>query len=130
MEPWRQKAIEFFPELQNDLKEMDYTLYQMFFDLLPLAFESHESHHRENLRKIYLFAEWCLNQPSEAISNPAGVAFYEHLFDRDPTLWADILEWLSPDAIQQCKTLWEARLKAEKYQRIKTLIGEKRRIQI
>ena len=59
---WRQRAIEAFPELRRELtnrKEVD-SIYDLWFELLPLATEAHRENESDLLRRIYGFAEWCV----------------------------------------------------------------------
>src|SRR4051812_42433750 len=106
MAVWRRKALEVFPELREALNHRDYTIYQLFFDLLPLSRAAHETSNDSVLENIYSFAEWCLHQHSPEPANAAAVAFYEHLFDQRQ-YWHEIISHLSPFVIQQCRSLWE-----------------------
>jgi hypothetical protein len=120
MATWRRKAIESFPELRRELNSSD-SIYHLYFNLLPMVREAHDASDDESLRKIYGFAEWCLNQKSEELWNSAGVCFYEHLFD-DRKYWNKVVPWLSPYVIDNCKSLWEARLGGEVLTEIEKLI--------
>lgn len=120
MAAWRRKASILFPQLQHNLNKRQYTIYQLFFDLFPILEEAHETSDEVELRKIYGFAEWCLHQRSKNLWNPAGVAFYEHLFDLPN--WEDILPWLSPFVIENCSSLWEMRLQSEKFTKVEKLL--------
>ena len=61
------------------------------------------------------FAEWCAAQPNKELWNPAGVAFYEHLFDTSELSSTDVLPWLSQRVRGNCRGLWEWRLPPEKF---------------
>jgi hypothetical protein len=98
----------------------------LFFDLLPFVRETHDSGDTELARRIYDFAEWCLNQTTGDLSNAAGVAFYEHLFD-SKRHWVDAIRWLSPDVIAVCRPLWEARLSPEEMSDLRKLLRTERR---
>jgi hypothetical protein len=121
MSVWKRKAIAALPELAVELRQRDCTIYQLFFNLLPLVEEAHQEGNSDRLRRAYGFAEWCLSQESKELWNPAGVAFYEHLFDQE-TLWNDIIPWLSPTVITQVKGLWELMLKPDKYRELLKLL--------
>jgi hypothetical protein len=121
MAAWRRRALEYFPQLRAELQRAEYTIYMLFFDLLPMVRADHESGDAELARRIYEFAEWCLNQTTGDLSNAAGVAFYEHLFDSNCHRAATIRR-LSPDVIATCRPLWEARLSAHEMAELRPLI--------
>jgi hypothetical protein len=125
MSAWRRHALRFFPTVQEPLNSREYTIYQLFFDLLPMVCDAHAANDREMLRKIYGFAQWCLCQKSEDLWNSAGVAFYEHLFDK-PELWRHVVPWLSPQVILQCRPLWEARLQPSQLEDVVRIIDSRR----
>jgi hypothetical protein len=127
MAAWRRKALKRFPELRRDLNAPDYSIYQLFFDLLPMVREGHRDHNCEVLRRIYGFADWCIQQKTKEPLNAAVVAFYEHLFD-EPCLWDDITQWLTPLAIEGCLPCWEARLRPRQFGRLQKLLKGRRRI--
>jgi hypothetical protein len=117
MSTWRRKALALFPELKDELSASDYSIYQLYFDILPMEQTAHEQDDREALRRIYGFAEWCLSQREQELWNPAAVAFYEHLFD-EPRLWSKVIPWLSPNVIKMVQGLLEERLDGDKYKKL------------
>src|SRR5438552_15545583 len=78
---WRRKALELFPELRSEFQRPESSIYTVFFELLPMVRQAHDGNDVDLLRRIYGFAEWCLEQTAKDLWNAAGVAFYEHLFD-------------------------------------------------
>lgn len=125
MANWRRKALALFPEMRHDVQRPDFSIYMVFFDLLPMCREAHKSGDVETLRRIYGFAEWCFEQEAEDMWNAAGVAFYEHLFDGHHSLWEAIVQWLSPRVIEDCWGLWERRLSAQELEELRSLIEQK-----
>jgi hypothetical protein len=123
---WRRKALEAFPHLRHDLQRRTYSIYHLFFDLLPLARNAHEAQDAEALRHIHGFAIWCMRQRDKELWNPAGVAFYEHLFDVAELDWAGIIPWIPPDVERDCWPLWEFRLRPEKLTKLRTLFSQAR----
>ena len=125
MAAWRRKALELFPELKQDLTNAEYTIYLLYFDLLPMVREAHEVNNRELVQKIYGFAEWCFDQKAKDLWNAAGVAFYEHLFDfRDD--WQKVVPWLSPKVIRGCWPLWEVRLDQNEIDELRALFANRK----
>lgn len=118
---WRCHAIELFPSLQNELNDPEYTIYMLYFDLLPMTLEAHEKNDCDRLRRIYGFAAWCVNQTTGELMNAAGVAFYEHLFD-EKRYWGKVVPWLSPHVIRECWPLWEFRLEKTDLAEIEKLV--------
>ncbi|MFN8539222.1 MAG: hypothetical protein U0232_17325 [Thermomicrobiales bacterium] len=82
MAAWRRIAMARFPHLRQELHDRHYTIYGLYFDLLPMARVAHDADDNETLRHIYNFAEWCFAQRNKELWNATAVAFYEHLFDR------------------------------------------------
>lgn len=125
MSVWRRRALEFFPQLRRELQRRDYSIYLLYFDLLPMVRKAHDTDDADLLRRIYSFAAWCLEQKAKDLWNAAGVAFYEHLFD-DRRYWQKVIPWLSPRVIAECWSLWEWRLSAETLQEVRRLIEHRR----
>jgi hypothetical protein len=123
---WRRKALALFPDLGHDVQQRDYSIYMLFFDILPMSREAHKAGDDEMLRRVYGFAEWCFAQKAKDLSNSAGVAFYEHLFDDHPSLWPEVVQWLSPQVIHNCWGLWESRLPSTELAKLKRLIEDRR----
>ena len=90
MASWRRKALALFPDLKFEVQRPDFSVYQVFFRILPMSRDAHKAGDVDTLRKIYDFAEWCFEQRAKEMWNAAGVAFYEHLFDDHPSLWAKV----------------------------------------
>lgn len=107
--------------LRRDLTEFvdpDDSVYQVFFELLPLCRDAHEREDREALRGIYGFAEWCIRHPDQDLWNPAGVAFYEHLVDDVRTRNA-ILQWVPADVFAEIEGLLERRMDQTEFAQLK-----------
>jgi hypothetical protein len=125
MAAWRKRAIDLFPEFRQDLSIKDYSLYQLFFDLLPRVEQAHADGNEELLRRAYGFAAWCASQKTTDLWNAAGVAFYEHVFDR----WNQrltVVPWLSPQVIADSWTLWEMRLNPSQLVELRQLFADRR----
>ena len=107
MEDWRIYALAFFPELRIDLLDKQTSYYHVFFHaqrILPALYRSDD----DATKRVFAFAEWCLNHADVDIVNAAHVAFYEHLFDRYDD-WEHAACWIYDDVIKRCWFLWEAR---------------------
>jgi hypothetical protein len=117
MSTWRRKAIESFPDLRWEFEQVDTTIYEVFFELLPRVCDAHVRGDLEESRRIYDFAQWCFRQKSKDLWNAAGVAFYEHLVD-EPASLNEIPQWLEPDVFEGCKSLFEARLEPEEFREL------------
>jgi hypothetical protein len=107
--------------LRRELHDRRYTIYGLYFDLLPMAREAHDAADSVTLRHIYNFAEWCFAQRNKELWNATAVAFYEHLFDRRDQ-WQSVLPWLFDKVIEGCWGLWELRLTDEELRRLRLLI--------
>lgn len=127
MANWRRKALDLFPDLRYDVQRPEFSIYMVFFRLLPMSREAHKAGDDEMLQRIYGFAEWCFEQKAKDMWNAAGVAFYEHLFDDHPSLWPEVVQWLPPPVIEGVWGLWEWRLSTEDLAEVKRLIEGRRR---
>jgi hypothetical protein len=124
MATWRRRAIELFPELRQDLDLEDYSIYQLFFDLVPRVERAHAEGDEEVLKRAYGFAAWCAAQKTKDLWNAAGVAFYEHVFDR----WNQrhsVVPWLSPQVIANSWSLWEMRLNHSQLAELRQLFANR-----
>jgi len=122
MAAWRRRAIDLFPEFRQDLLIKDYSLYQLFSDLLPRVEQAHADGDEEILRRVYGFAAWCASQEPKDLWNATGVAFYEHVFDR----WNQrhmVVPWLSPQVIADSWNLWEMRLNPSQLAELRQLFA-------
>lgn len=109
MSVWRRKALESFPEMRKRIENPDdiFSIYELWFELLPVTTAAHKDGDRATLTRIYEYAEWCSRQRSDDLWNSVGVAFYEHLFD-EPWMRPLVAPWLSADVVRNHMTLWEA----------------------
>ena len=126
MASWRRKALALFPDLKFEVQRPDFSVYQIFFRILPMSRDAHKAGDVDTLRKIYGFAEWCFEQRAKEMWNAAGVAFYEHLFDDHPSLRAEVVQWLPPRVIVGCMGLWGWRLSPNDLATVKKLIDARR----
>jgi hypothetical protein len=121
MSAWRRLALELFPKQRNWIQDrnLTFSIYQLFFDLLPIAQEAHNNQDTETLEKIYYYAEWCWKQKNRAadVYNAVAVAFYEHLIDHRSSR-KDIPQWIKPEIFNDIRVLFEQRLTADEYQKL------------
>jgi hypothetical protein len=125
---WQPLAGEMLPEVWTALwQQEDWnsgssdSLMQLFFILLPAVRVAHRKNDEEFLLRAYAFAQWCASQPEKEFWNPAGVAFFEHVFDEDRP--SDIVAWLSPKIFADIESLLEFRLGAERSREIKKMFA-------
>jgi hypothetical protein len=103
MAAWRRRALELFPEFQGYARR-PYPIWDLFIHLHRIVETAHLEHDDGQLKKVYGFAEWCLNQRD--LWNAISVGFYEALFEM-PVPWRDVVDWLSPFVIKECRPLWQ-----------------------
>jgi hypothetical protein len=127
MAAWRRRALELFPQLRRELNDREYTVYSLFFDLLPMLRKAHDAGDTELQRRIYRFAEWCSQQSAKDLWNAAGVAFYEHLLD-SLAYSEQVIPWLSPRVVYTHWGLWEAMLSPSEWAKVRSLLEGKRSV--
>ncbi len=95
--------MELFPD-RRTLYQQENSIWNVLFDLLPMAVEAHRENNIEALKAIYRFTEWCHEQKKThpEFWEAASAAFYEHLVDDVVTLEA-IPDWVSPEVFQDMR---------------------------
>jgi hypothetical protein len=119
---WRRRAIETFPELDAELRNSSetFSVYALWFELLPLVRQAHRDSDDDLLRRIYGFAEWCSEQQGE-LSNAVAVSFYEHLFD-ERWMRPLVVPFLTDRIVRDVTPLWESRLSPTDMRAIEKLL--------
>ncbi len=119
MSAWRRMALQIFPEHRRHIEDNDFTfsIYQLFFDLLPMAEEAHKAQDTDLLQRIYRYAEWCWKQKARAddVYNAVVVASYEHLVD-DPGLVESIPRWLRSEIFDDLRDVFKSRMTTDEYE--------------
>ena len=127
MAAWRRKALESFPQFRRELNDPGFSIYMLYFELVPLVRQAHKDADERTLHEIYGFANWCFEQHNGELRNATGVAYYEHLFD-DWSLRHDVAKWITPEIERSCWCLWELRLESEKLLALRGVFTERDRI--
>jgi len=93
-----------------------FSVYQLFFDMLPMAQAAHQAQNRDLLERIYQYAEWCWKQKNRAddVYNAVCVAFYEHLVDEAESC-AAIPQWIKPEIFADIHDVFEPRMTQDNY---------------
>ncbi|MFO0798310.1 MAG: hypothetical protein U0804_12605 [Gemmataceae bacterium] len=125
MAVWRRRALALFPQLGRDLNRRDYSVYSLFIDLKPLLRAALDAGDEVFIRGVFGFAEWCALSPNKDLWNPAGVAFYEHLFDY-PAYSDQMLLLLTSSVVFTHWPLWGALAPPDEWARVKPMLEEKR----
>ena len=118
MSTWRRKALALFPDLRTEIQDGRTTIYTVFFALLPRCRDAHQSGDEAELDAIYGYAAWCMHQKAKDLWNAAGVCFYEHLPDAQPTK-AAMARRIAPDIFARVECLLEARMNADEFAALK-----------
>ena len=126
MEEWRARAFEDFPDVCAELggEDEEFSVYQLWFELLPLVEDAHRSGDDELLRRIYGYASWSFDQDRE-LSNAVCVTFYEHILD-ERWMRVDALSWLNRRVVNDVRTLWVDRLTADEMREVDQLVEKLR----
>jgi hypothetical protein len=118
---WRRRAIEEFPELHDELAERHevFSVYGLWFHLLPLVRRAHRENNEDLLRRIYDFADWCRRHAD--LNNSVCVSFYEHLMDER---WMRPLAvpWLTREIVDEVRPLWELMLSPDALREVDALV--------
>jgi hypothetical protein len=101
---WRERAIELFPDIPTiadlitDVNFSPLTVWNEFYLALLYCYDE-QPINDARIRRIYEFAEWCIDQPGTEdtetdVSNAVAVAFIENL-PLDDRVWEDLHRWFS-----------------------------------
>ena len=123
MEDWRAKALESFPDLQDIVKEEQggpIGLWIELFYKLTRAYDEQPSND-DLIRRIYDYADWCLNQPStgDATTDPSSAAAVG-LFESIPlnqNVSEDLHRWISVEQFEGFENLFRYLQSDEEYLR-------------
>ena len=116
MSSWRRMALELLPEQKFQNSRDYFSVYMIFFDLLPLVVHAHQLQDEDLLQRIYKYAEWCWTQKDKSSDtyNAVCVAFYEHLVDEEITSEA-IPKWIKPEIFEDIRDVFEPRMTSDEY---------------
>jgi hypothetical protein len=83
MSRWRKEAFDRLPECRKQLQE-EKSPYGFFQELSEALYQAHLRQDEELLRRIYRYAQWCLQAPrgkdaSDDLATIVTVSFFEHL---------------------------------------------------
>jgi hypothetical protein len=122
MPDWRERAIEVFPELREELADEDeiFSPNALWFELLPLARDAHRAGNEDLFRRIYGYAAWSWDEGGE-FTNAVAVSFYEHLLD-EAWMRPLVVPWLSPRVVSGIRPLWAERLTADEMRDVEKLL--------
>ncbi len=117
MSSWRRMALKLLPEQKFQNSQDYFSVYMIFFDLLPLVVQAHQLQDEDLLQRIYKYAEWCWAQKDKSSDtyNAVCVAFYEHLVDEEITCKA-IPVWIRPEIFEDIRDIFEPRMTSDEYQ--------------
>ena len=114
MSKWKQKGIELFPDLREEIENPENSIYNLFFELLPRVRKAHLNKNQSELEKIYGYAKWCFEKTAKDLWNAPAVGFYEHLVDEEITK-KEITSWVTPKMFQQLSGLFKNRMNEKDY---------------
>jgi len=120
MADWREKALEAFPELNEEIGEVDSPM-ELWIELwcaFAAAYERDQVDHAM-VDRIYVFAEWCSKQPqiddaSFDLPTCAACGFYEHV-STIPLARAEIHQWLSRKMVEEGRAVFSYFLNADEW---------------
>jgi hypothetical protein len=126
---WREKASLLFPELSEELQDAAYSIYQLFFDLLPLFRDSVATTNSQRVHNIMEFAAFAFRDGDRDVENAAAVAFYEHLFDDSSSMVA-VEALVDKTIVLTVWPLWAARLDRKVWFYLKERLEKRHNIQL
>ena len=121
MEEWQKRAIQTFPELEEDLRRNSLGPGGLWIDLFNALASAYEEHpvNDDLIGRIFAYAAWCFEQPDTGnvetdLSSAAAVGLMENL-PLDKAVSADLYRWLSIETFEGCENLFRYHLSDEEY---------------
>jgi hypothetical protein len=131
MSPWRQKAIEMFPELSSRFENAD-TPYLLWFELRDAFEQAYEKTPREEslIRRIYNYSDWCCDQPrgetaKDDLMTCVAVCFYEHI-PSHPAAREDMPRWWLAEDLAGEPSVFQYNLSDEEFRELKSFLARER----
>jgi hypothetical protein len=112
-----EKLSEFLPELVAYALEPDSDEYLLFSKCKHLATFAFKENDEDLWRRIFAFAEWSFYQEEKEIWNPAGVSFYEYIFDCE-SMEAKAAKAIPSEIYKEIRNLFESKYSAQRMGRI------------
>jgi hypothetical protein len=129
MSPWRQKAVELFPELVTRFEDAD-TPYLLWFQLLDAFVRAYEQTPRDEslIRRIYQYSDWCCDQPqgetaADDLVTCVAVCFYEEI-PPIPKAREDMPRWWLPGDLAGERSVFSYHLTPEQFEELKRFLSQ------
>jgi hypothetical protein len=127
-------AMKTFPDLQGKIEEASGPI-ALWIDLnneLVSAYDQ-QTPDDERIRKIYAYADWCIDQPQsddpslDDVSSAAAVGLIEDI-PMDERISNDLHRWMSAETFEGYENLFRYHLSEEQFQRFSQEFLRKRRL--
>jgi hypothetical protein len=125
MKEWQVVAIQMLPELQSEIKEAQ-TPMALWVQAIFHFDEAYEEPRNDDfIRRIYAYADWCLNQDAgetaaEHLPTCVAICFWEHIPTFAPAR-DDMPRWISFDDVMANQHFFRYSLSDEEFDGLKGL---------
>jgi hypothetical protein len=121
MEDWQKRALQTFPELEEELNRNSLGPGGLWVDLLNALTSACEEDpvNDDLIGRISDYAAWCFKQPDTGdvetdLASATGVGLMENL-PLDKAVSADLHRWLSVETFEGCENLFRYHLSDAEY---------------
>lgn len=128
---WRSKAAEMLPELVEEIAEAINPM-ELWIEM-GFAFDASykEPRNEDLIRRIYGFADWCLEQPQtdsaeDDLPTNVIIGFYEDI-PRNKAAREDMPRWFTLEDIVRNKAVFSYHISEAEYEELKALFGSAER---
>jgi hypothetical protein len=122
-ENWKSEAVRRFPELGDKVEGWE-TPYLLWFDLRDAFEAAYRVVPRDEgmIRRVYEFADWCLEQPQgrkadDDLGTCVTVCFYEHI-PESPEALADMPRWFKRQNVLEMREVFSYMVGEEGFRRV------------
>lgn len=127
MSTYREEALERFPEFNQEISESENPM-ALWIELHLIFENAYKTPRNDDLiKRIYMFADWCLQQPQsqhaeDDLFTAACVCFFEHISEYKAAR-EDMPRWFTVEKLTALESVFRYHLSEEKFAALKKYIA-------
>jgi len=125
VEDWQARALERFPELEDEINRNTLGPGGLWIDLYYALTSAYEERpvNDDLIGRIYDYADWCFKQPDTGdvntdLSSATAVGLVENL-PLNQAVSEDLYRWVSMETFEGCESLFRYHLSDKEYEKFR-----------